>query len=226
MNTTRRPVIIRARKRVERGDIGDVLGVNINVLSRQATESAKNPEGWHSSLPAGAFTEILPHPIYLTRAFLGTVNPASVYIRSAGPNNHTDLIALRAVMEGKNSVGVISCSGPSTKDKTLIDINGTRKNLRIDLWNSTEVEYGRHGTGRSSRALENMELSLSILKCSVVTAGSVIAGRFKSGHTTIIHGFIDSVLNRTDPPISIDEAREVIRVLQDITQMVKSSVAN
>lgn len=218
------PVVIRVRQRVERGEIGDVLGVHINVLSRRAVELAKNPEDWHSGLPAGAFTEILPHPIYLTQVFLGAVNPASVYIRNADPNTYAASIALRAILEGKNAVGVISCSGPATKDKTIIDINGTRKNLRIDLWNSTEVEYGRHGLSRSSRALENLEQSLSILKCSVSTAGSVVSGRFHSGHSTIIRGFIDSVQNQTDPPISINEAREVIRVLQDITQMAAANV--
>jgi len=212
------PAVIRARKRVESGEIGDVLGIDIKILSRRAVGLAKDPEDWHSGLPAGALTEILPHPIYLTQAFLGVVNPASVYIRNADLNSQETSLTFRAILEGRSAAGAISCLGPATKEKAIIDINGTRKNLRIDLWNSTEVEYGRHGLSRSSRALENLEQCLSILKCSVSTVGSVVTGRFHSGHSTIIRGFVDSVKNGTDQPVSIGEAREVIRVLEDITQ--------
>ena len=213
------PVVMGLMQQVESGDIGEVVGVDIKVLSRRAAELAKNADHWYNDLPAGVFTEILPHPIYLAQAFLGTVDPVGVCVKKANRNQHATSDTIKVILEGKMGIGIISYSGPATKDKTIIDINGTRKNLRVDLWNSAKVEYGMGGISRASRAWENLGQCLSLLQCSAGTTISVLTGRFHSGHFTIIKRFAESIRDGTDQPVSIEQAREVIRVLESITEM-------
>ena len=218
------PVVIGAIAQVARGDIGDVIGVSVQVLSRRTSTSAKSPEHWSHALPAGLFTEVLPHPIYLTQAFLGSVDPVQVHTRSAKDDRQISFKAIAVVLEGKAGVGMITFKGPCPKDKTIIDIHGTRKNMRIDLFNSAHFEYGIGGSSRSSRALENLLQVFSLLVCTAETTLSVVTGRFHSGHFTIIRSFIQSIRNNTDAPVSMEQAREVIRVLEGITRLAKTNV--
>ena len=218
------PVVIGAMAQVAREDLGEVMGVNIQVLTRRAAILAQNPQHWSFDLPAGVFTEILPHTIYLAQTFLGVVEPVRVHVKHTVLNHHGSFDTIEVILEGVNGLGAITCSGPSSKDKTIIDIHGTRKNMRIDLFNSVQLEYGTGSSSRSSRALENLLQVFSLLVCTAETTLSVVTGRFHSGHFTIIRSFIQSIRNNTDAPVSMEQAREVIRVLEGITRLAKTNV--
>lgn len=218
------PVVIGAMAQVTRGDIGNVIGVSVQVLSRRTFMSAKHPEHWSHMLPAGLFTEVLPHPIYLTQAFLGSVDPVQVHIRGAQDDQQISSKTIAVILEGKAGVGTITFKGPCSKDKTIIDIHGTKKDVRIDLFNSVQLEYGTGGSSRSSRALENLLQAFSLLSCTAETTLSVLTGRFHSGHFTNIRSFMQSIRNDTDAPVSMEQAREVIRVLEGITLLAKTKV--
>ena len=219
------PVMMDLLQQVESGDIGDVVGIDIKALSHRIAEIAKSTDHWYNDLPAGVLTEILPHPIYLAQAFLGIVEPVGVCIRKADRNHQLTADAFRINLEGEKGIGAISYAGPATKDKLIIDINGTRKNLRVDLWNSAKVEYGMYGQGRASRARENVRQCLSILQCSASTTLNVLMGRFHSGHYNIISRYAKSIRGEGEQPISIEQAREVIRVLELVTAMVSPNTA-
>lgn len=215
------PVMLRALSQVKSGDIGTVIRVEIRVLARRTAELSKDPKHWTRGLPAGIFTEGLPHPIYMTQAFVGAVEPVAVHVRDIHRHRNVTSAEIWAVLEGEGGMGVISYSGNSPKDKVIIDVHGTRKSLRIDLWNSVKTEYAAGGTSLYARAMENLKQSFSILTCSAGTALDVITGRFHSGHFNIIRGFIQGVRNGTETPVTIEQAREVIRVLESITRLVQ-----
>jgi predicted dehydrogenase len=217
------PIVRGVVSQVGRGDLGEVVGVTIQILARRAASLAADPGYWYHTLPAGVFTEVLPHHIYLTQALLGAVEPVRVYVRDPDPGDPSSIRAIRVIFEGRRGAAVAAWTGPATTDKTIIDVQGTRKNLRVDLLNSTSVAYGTAGTGRAERALENVRQSLSLMGCSARTTLDVATGRFQSGHTTIIRSFVRSIREGTAPPISVDRAREVIRVLEAITEMANAT---
>lgn len=215
------PVMLRAISQVKSGDIGTVMGVEIRVLSRRTAELSKDPKHWIRGLPAGVFSEGLPHPIYLAQAFLGAVEPVAVHVRDISRHRNVASDEIWVVLEGEGGTGVITYSGNSPKDKMIMNVHGTSKSLRIDLWNSVKTEYAIGGTSLYGRAMENLKQSFSILTCSAGTALDVVTGRFHSGHFNIIRGFIQSVRNGTEMPVTIEQAREVIRVLEIITRLVQ-----
>jgi predicted dehydrogenase len=213
------PIMIKALATVSKGGIGDLAGIDIQVLlSRERTHlMLKNKEHWCHSLPAGIFSEALPHPLYLTAAFLGKVELVRKYSSKSSSYDWVVADEIRVVVNSEKGVGVISFLNNSAQSKTIIDIHGTKKHLRIDLFNSVMTEYGSGTGSRFSRALENLNQSFAILASTVFTTQSVISGKFHSGHYILIQRFIESIQNDTEPPVTLQEARDVIEVLEKVS---------
>jgi len=218
------PVMIKACTLVSEGGIGDLTGIDVQMLQSQAIANfiLMNREHWCHSLPAGIFTETLPHPIYLAAAFAGKLEPIATY---TGKSSGYDWVAadeIRVIWKANKCMGTISYSCNSPKSKTIIDIHGTRKHLRIDLLNSVMTEYGIGIGTRPSRALENLSQSFSILASTISTTLSVISGKFHSGHYTLIERFIESIQDDSEPPVTLQETRDVMEVLERVTAQIKS----
>ena len=150
------PVMIKARARVREGSIGDLVGIDIKELSRSDSRLLVNKDHWCHKLPGGVFNETIPHSIYLTAAFLGHLAPVAVQSRNFSSYEWVVADGIRIILEGRKGLGAITYGSSSPKDKVIIDVYGTIKNLRIDLWNSLMTEYGTSTMSHPSRALENL----------------------------------------------------------------------
>lgn len=214
------PVVMKARSMVSQGGIGDLVGIDIEDLLPKDSAMIVDKEHWCHKLPGGMFTEVLPHPIYLAVGFLGNVEPVAVHTRKL--NNYDWMVAdeIKIILEGRKGVGAITFSCSSPKDKVIINIFGTKRNLRIDLWNSVMTGYGVGGESLPSRAWENISQGFSILASTIFTTLSVISGRFHWGHYNLIRRFIESIQNDTELPVTMEESREVVRVLEKITAQI------
>ena len=216
------PVMIKVRSMVSKCSIGDLAGINIQVLHSRATANLMlmNREHWCNSLPAGIFTQTLPHPIYLAAAFLGKLEPVGIHCEKSSNYDWVVADEIMVFLKGEKGMGIISYSCNSAQSKTIIDIHGTKKHLRVDLLNSAITEYGGGKGTRSSRALENLSQSFSILADTIFTTLSVGTGKFHTGHYNLIRGFVESIQNDTEPPVKLQEARDVIDVLEKITAQI------
>ena len=216
------PVIMKACTFVSEGRIGNVTGIDIRMLGSQSRVEAMlaDKKHWCHGLPAGIFTETLPHPIYLAVAFLDKVQPVQTCIGKSRSYDWVVADEIRVVLKSRKGMGTISYSSHSAKDKVIIDIRGTKKHLRIDLWNSVMTGYGFGTETRASRALENLGQSLSILTNTTSTTLNVITGKFHCGHYTLIRQFIQSIQNNSEPPVTFQQARDVIEVLEKITAQI------
>jgi len=62
--------------------------------------------------------------------------------------------------------------------------------------------------------------SFSILASTLSTTLSVISGKFHNGHFTLIQRFIESIQNDTEPPVTLQEARDVVEVMEKVTAQI------
>jgi len=216
------PVMMKACTVVSEGRIGNVTGIDIQMLGSKSRDEPMlvDKKHWCHSLPAGILTEMLPHPIYLAVAFLGKVEPVQTYTGKSRSYDWVVADEIRVVLKSEKGVGTISYSCNSAKNKVIIDIHGTRRHLRIDLWNSVMTGYGFGTETRTSRALENLLQSFSILTNTTSTTLNVITGKFHCGHYTLIRQFIQSIQNNSEPPVTFQQARDVIEVLEKITAQI------
>jgi len=214
------PVVMRARSMVGEKVIGDLVGISITDSIPRDNDMLLNREHWCHKLPGGIFGEMLSHPLYLATAFLGRLEPIAVHSRKLSSYDWLVADELRVILEGENGMATITESVNWPKDIMILDIFGTKMSLHVDLWGAVMTKYAVASRGRFSRGLENLQLGFQRLGGTASTAFSVISGRFHGGHHILIKKFINSLRSGTELPVTVEEAREVVRLYEAITAQI------
>jgi len=216
-------VMMRIRSLVRIGIVGEFVGVEIRqVCPPQHYVGVRDPNHWWHTLPGGVFGDILPHPIYLARELLGELELVAVHSRKVGHLEHMRFDELRVILEGERGIATISssCNSPSMM---VIDIFGTEMNLYGNLYNGVVIKYrGKSDYGQGSplqRALENLSWSFQMLSSTASTAARVILGK-RGGHRILIEEFIESIQNGTELPITAEDDRRTLKLLEEITSQM------
>ena len=216
------PVVMKARSMVKSGVLGDVVGVSITDSMARDADLVLNEDHWCHKLPGGIFGEMLPHPIYLAQAFLSGLEPVAVHSRKLGSRDWLAADELRVILEGKNGLATITESVNWPEDFMVLDIFGTRMSLHVDIWGAVMTRYGvAGGGGRFRRGGQTLEQGFQRLGGTAATAMSVISGRFRDGHRSVIQQFFESVRTGIGMPVTVEEAREAVRLYQAVTAQVK-----
>ena len=221
------PTVMKMKSLVDRRAIGDLVRVEIKQsFPPQSFPIIADPNHWWHKLPGGVFGDAIVHPIYLARAFLGDIEPIAVYPVKSGKVkqlSHMKFDEVQVILQGKKGMGTIisSCNWP---DLLSIDIFGTERNIHGNLNNSYVVIYGgktNMGQGLALQyGVENLKRSLQILGSTLSIAIKMLLGRHR-GVPAAISQFYESIQNSTEPPVTAEDGREVLRIWEKITsQMV------
>lgn len=221
------PIVMKAMSIVNEGAIGDLTGVDLrDAWSKDSAEivSAMNKNHWFHKLPGGVFGEMLPHTIYLAMAFLGNLEVVAVYARKLGNYEWVSVDELRIILESEKGIGTITASCNWPKGMATLDLFGKKRNLHVSIHNGLLFEYGAGKESRPRRALDNLSQSYKQLACTASIAFNTMLGKHHSGHRTLIEKFAESILNDTAPPVPGEEGREVVRLLEKIDALTKTSM--
>jgi len=219
------PAVIKTKRIVEDGDIGELLTVDAQIFERKDSEMVSNRNHWSHALPGGIFNEILPHPIYLLQSFLKEAKPIHVYAKKLGNAEWMTKDELMVTVEAKNGLGSLEASCNSLVHGDILDILGTKMALRTDIWGRTVITYKPHTKSRSSVGRSNLHLGLQLFKVIGSTAAIALkavrgAVRVKA-HYSFISQFIDSILNNTKPPVTAEEGLETVKFLETVCRQIK-----
>jgi len=208
------PTMMRAVSVARRNELGEILAVSTEVLQTQDDPMLSTREHWCHSLPGGRFGECLPHPIYILQAFLSGLNVESVVVRKVGDYSWVPFDELYAVFKAKNGMGAAYLSFNAPNYSIFVDVYGSKKMLRIDLVGQTIWEVKRKIANRVSKGAENLRLASNLVSSTLRSAILVSSHRWRSGHETYIRAFVESIVRDTDPPVSLEEARENARLIE------------
>jgi predicted dehydrogenase len=215
------PVVMKAREMVNQGVVGEVMGIAITDAMPRDSDIIWNKEHWCHQLPGGIFGEMLPHSLYLAQAFLGELEPAAVYSRRLSNRDWLLADELRVVLEGKSSLATISESVNWPDDLMLLDIFGTKTSLHVDLWGLALTNYAVALGGRLARGRQNLELGFQRLASTAANSFNVISGHFQGGHFRLIRQFLESVRSGIGIPVTVEQAREAVRLYQAVTAKIQ-----
>jgi predicted dehydrogenase len=215
------PVVLRAREMVAAGLVGEVMGINITDAMPRDSDIIWDKAHWCHKLPGGIFGEMLPHPLYLAQAFLGELKPAAVYSRRLSNRDWLLADELRVVLGGRNSLVTITGSVNWPDDFMLLDIFGSKMSLRLDLLGATLTRYAVAQGGRLARSRQNLEMGFQRLAGSAAAIAKVISGRSQDGYLSLIRRFLESVRSGIGIPVTVEEAREAVRLYQAVTARIK-----
>jgi len=218
------PPFIKAKKLVADGAIGGFVGMRI-FLSTPRWDMIDLKDHWYHKLPGGVIGETGPHMAYMSLAFLQDVRNVDIHAKNLLKHPWAPFDEFRIELEGKNGISSVALSYTRNCWAASVDILGTEAALHLDLNNMLLI---RHRLKELSY-LPIAQSSLSTISQMVggITSNvfKVITGRQKIGTDVVIERFADSVLSDSRSPVTGEEGRETVRVMEMIVERLREKYA-
>jgi predicted dehydrogenase len=218
------PVVTRALALVNNGTIGTFKGIEIRDCLRSDHESLIDERHWTHRLPAGVFSEFLPHSVYIAYKFIGSFEQIEVCARKTRPASWLVADEVRILIGGKQGIAVIVASCNFPKNTNTLDMSGSLKRLHVDVYRSLLISKGTGKEGRIWGAIDNLDEACQHVTCTVAAAANTLAGRYEVGHRVLIKQFIQSILNNTESPVPPEEGRLQLIEIGKIERKIKDQL--
>lgn len=218
------PAVQKARQLVESGAVGKVINVDVGTFIRKENYMLVNGKHWCHTLPGGIFFEILPHPVYLFQLFAKGGCPSCITGEKLTDHPWMKMDELRVLLKAENCVGsaVASCNSPYHGDS--LNVFGTEMALQVDLWGRSVIKYGPRTEEPMSVGRNNLRIAsqfLGLLGTTVSNSFTMALGGVKvSAHYGFISEFVQSVREGGKQIVSVEEARENVRIVEEICRLV------
>jgi predicted dehydrogenase len=218
------PAVQKARQLVDTGAVGEVISVDVGTFVRRENYMCLNSQHWCHSLAGGIFCELLPHTVYLFQTFAKEGTASCITAEKLTKYPWMKFDELRVSMKGKNALGsiVVSCNSPYHGD--TLNIFGTKMGLQVDLWGRSVIKYKPRTEDPYSVGKNNLGLAFQFFSLIGTTASTSFAmglgGVKVSAHYGFISAFIKSINEDGKMPVSLDEARENVSIVEDICNLV------
>lgn len=216
-----RPPMIKARKMVEKGTIGKVLGMQWCRLTHREEYLAKESH-WIHKLPGGVLGETGPHGVYTSLAFLKKVKNVEIAAKKNLKYPWAAFDYFNITLEGEELISNVIISHASDNNVADVSIFGTEGILKLDMQSMLLMHYQIRETKPLTLALSSLEQARQVIGGVISNAAKILFSKNTimqvNGHTAEIEQFVDSVVNDKQPPVSGEEGRETIRVLELLVQ--------
>jgi predicted dehydrogenase len=217
------PTVMKAKSIVERGELGDIIGMDVKFLDRFDTTPFWNRDHWCHNMPGGRFGENIIHPLYLIDKILNISDVLAVQAKKLSNYEWVKIDELRVLLDAKNSMATISMSGNSPRDVTTVDIYGTKMNLHLDFELSAAIKYKSKKHSLFSTIMDNIGIGPKRLAITASYPLKVITRRIyiRSGHYYLIQRFIECIQDDKMPPVTGEEGRKVMALQEEIFNRVR-----
>jgi predicted dehydrogenase len=219
------PVIRQAKCMVDKGAIGDVLNVDIQHLSVEERHLGEEGHWCHdSSLPGRLFHEIAPHPSYLAIAFLGDVSLEHAITQKYSEYQWVSADELKVLLKSKHGLGSFNTSYNSPRDFIALNISGTKGSISIDHMTQVLIFRWPRSNKLHGFLMDRLDLVLPVLTSAANSAVYRVRGKIRNrtSHEVLIHKFLESMRNDTEPPVTGEDGLKVVRLLDEIWKQLGS----
>jgi len=218
------PTFIKARNIVLRGKLGNFLGMRM-LLSTPSDYMTSINTHWVHKLPGGALGETGPHAVYLSLAFLNNIRDVYVHAQKQIPEfSWSKFEDFRIDLLADNGISSIILLYSGNQWQAEIEIFASRGILKVDLENHTLLRYNRPKLNPFFIAGSTLSSICQAIKEIIFDSLQYISGKTFDPHFIIISKFIDSILNDTEAPITLEEAKEVVRVMEMLVESLEGKV--
>jgi predicted dehydrogenase len=215
--------VVFARSFVKEGYLGDVFSASVEALNTKKDSMAANEHHWSHKFPGGRFSEMLAHPIYLLREFIGTdINVEEVEVSKIGDYHWMKSDELVATFRAGNKLGRTYASFNSSREAIFVNLYGSEGILKLDIINSTVNILPRRVTSRFSRGFDAIRQAGQLVKWTAKSVGEIAFKRWQTGHDLCIKQFAGYLLNGGNPPVSVEEGLSVIKTLDEMCKIIVS----
>lgn len=216
-----RPPMLKAKELIEKGAIGKVMGMHWCRLTHKEEYLDKETH-WVHKLPGGLLGETGPHAVYATMGFLQKVKNVDIVAASNLKYSWAPFDYFNMTFECEGGIGSAIISHASNNYLAEVCIYGTEGVLNLDLQSMILTNYKLEKTKMFPLAMSTLKPAVQIVKNvsmnavkTSLTRNSAMRAR---GHSVEIEKFVESVINNKPPPVTGEEGRDVIRVLEMLVQ--------
>jgi predicted dehydrogenase len=203
---------MKARELVAGGAIGDFRGLRI-MLSTPTDYMTSRPDHWAHRLPGGVFGESGPHVVYMTLAFINPVRDVTVCARKFLDYPWSMYEDYRIDLVGDKAISSIVLAYTTNQWTATVDVLGSKGSLLLDLQSQSLVRYNRPAHNAGKIGWSAVSNSLQALWSSGAMALRYATGRMRSTHDILLQRFVESIASGSPPPVSAEEGREAVRVM-------------
>jgi len=211
---------IKARDLISSGAIGDLVGMRM-LLSTPRWDMVDLQNHWYHRLPGGLISETSPHVAYMSLAFLGEIKSVDIFARSVLKYRWAPFDEFQLELEGSNANCSAILSYARNTWAAVIDLTGTEATLCLDL-NTMSLVCNR------LKELKSIPIAQTLLRTMVQQMGSLLSnsgktliGRQRLGTEVVIDRFVNSILTNADPPVTGNDGRRVVEVMQMLTRKLE-----
>lgn len=194
------------------GDVSGIIAFQMSNLKRRLPK-------WYPMLPGGLFFDESPHTIYSILEFLGDDVSVSWSRTEKWDSNPQPLSRVDAFLETKtkDKTAYICCNFNSPRDEWIIAFLGTKRVAIIDFFRDTLVELDEGSKHTPSEVLmKSLGLLWQITKETARSGFCFLAKNLYFGHDELIRRFIDAVENDSEPPVSGEKGKMVLKIIEQI----------
>jgi predicted dehydrogenase len=218
------PPVLKAISIAKKGYLGEIINLEIEALSPKNDSMAASEHHWCHAFPGGRFSEMLAHPIYLTRQFIGErIEVGDVQVSKLGDYAWMKSDELCGTLTAGRKIGRLYDSFNAPRNAIFLSLYGRDAILKLDVINATINVLPRRRTTRFSKAFDSIRQATQLMQSTVKNAATVISGRWLSGHDLYIRLFVESLVNNSEPPVTAFDGLEVIRILEKICTRISEA---
>lgn len=209
------PVVLRTRRLLESGALGELVGVDVLQCAPLA-EGEEKAGHWTTGLPGGSLYDSAPHPAYLLLGFLGPARDVRV-VASHTPSGAIE--ELRATVQGDRVLGTFSISARTQPIAATVTLYGSKATAAINLNNMTlVVRRTRKVPKLVGKVLPNLDEATQLVRATVSNTIEFALGkqRFYPGMGVHFRMLYAALARGEAPPVSATDGRDVMRLLEAV----------
>jgi predicted dehydrogenase len=221
------PTILQADSMVEDGRLGDIIHVEVEALNTKSDSMAANKDHWSHGLVGGRISEMLPHPIYLIRRFLGPeITVESVQVSKIGEYPWMRSDELSVIFRAGEKMGRAYASFNSPREAIFVNLYGKKGHIKTDVINATLTSYPERHNERFSKGMDSIKQAAQLTGSTLRSAARIATGTWNTGVDTIIQRYADALRRGEEPPVTVEEGLEVTRTLEEMALMIDEAEKN
>jgi len=223
-------VMVRARRLLELGAVGDVLWVESYYgfdLGHNPGSRYMQPGGekhWTFALPGGLFQNIAPHAIYPALEIIGEPREVRATARYGRVLPHADKDELHIFLDSEAAGAHVTVSLAASPRLQYLMVFGTGGVLKVDLLHKwlTLQRVIRGIPKPVGRAITNLREGLTSICGTLMGTAKVLAGRWTpyDGMEILIREFYRTLQRGEPPPVSMSEAIAVMEVMDEAWRQI------
>ena len=181
---------------------------------------------WQHKIPGGVLGETGPHIAYMSLAFLNNIYNVDINAKNFLIHPWAPFDTFTIELEGETGRSSIVLSYTNNYHAAYVDVIGTEATLQLDVNKMLLIRQSLPALKYMPIARSSLSVISQMVGGTALNVLNAITGKQKIGTEYIIEEFAKSVLNDTAPPVTAEEGRETVRVMEMIIERYQTKYGN